>query len=290
MLYLAEGLQKGSRRCRFGYADDIALLGFGATKAESAAAAQAEVQELAEWAETNAIHFDLDKTDVIQFGGSASEAPSSVTVGGRAFAPSPQVRWLGVFLDPKLTFRAHVDFWCAKAQSVATHLRRLNPVQRGAAPGPLVRAVESCVVTVATYGAEVWYPGTSRPTSQGTTKFRVQGLLDKVDVVVRTALRAALPVWRTTRIAVLHRESGIPPAPILLEGIRLRNSARMHRLDACHPSGSGRPVPRRQGCAGTDAPSYTTPVPSAHMPFCPAVAPRTWSPRPQQGDRERKCT
>ena len=34
MLYLAEGLQKGSRRCRFGYADDIALLGFGATKAE----------------------------------------------------------------------------------------------------------------------------------------------------------------------------------------------------------------------------------------------------------------
>ena len=41
--------------------------------------------------------------------------------------------------------------------------------------------------------------------------------------------------WRTTRIAVLHRESGIPPASILLEGIRLPHAARLHRLDACHP-------------------------------------------------------
>ena len=38
----------------------------------------------------------------------------------------------------------------------ATHLRRLNPVQRGAAPEPLVRAVESCVVvTTDTPGQEV---------------------------------------------------------------------------------------------------------------------------------------
>ena len=235
MLYLAEGLQKGSRKCRFGYADDIGLLGVGASKAESAAAAQAEALELVEWAETNAIQFDMTKTEVIQFGGVASEAPASVSVGGQVFTPSPQIRWLGVFLDPKLTFRAHVDFWCAKAQSVATHLRRLSPVQRGAAPGPLVRAVESCVVTVATYGAEVWYPGSSRPTAHGTTKFRITGLLDKIDLVIRMALRGALPVWRTTRIAVLHRESGIPPASILLEGIRLQNSSRLHRLDELHP-------------------------------------------------------
>ena len=121
-----------------------------------------------------------------------------MSLGGRTFTPFPKVRWLGVFLDPKLSFRAHVDFWCAKAQVVATHLRRLNPVQRGAAPEPLVRAVESCVVTVATHGAEVWYPGTSRPTSsKQSTKYRsVNGLLEKVDKVVRNAIRAALPAWR----------------------------------------------------------------------------------------------
>ena len=54
-------------------------------------------------------------------------------------------------------------------------MRRLNPVKRGAAPGPLVRAVDSCIVSVATYGSEVWWPGMTRPTAKGTVSATSSG-------------------------------------------------------------------------------------------------------------------
>ncbi|KAF5120855.1 hypothetical protein E5D57_013191 [Metarhizium anisopliae] len=49
------------------------------------------------------------------------------------------------------------------------------------------------------------------------------------------AIRAILPTWKTTPIAVLHRESGIPPVYQLLEARRLRFSARIKSLDHAHP-------------------------------------------------------
>ena len=44
-------------------------------------------------------------------------------------------------------------------------------------------------------------------------------------------LRAALPVKGTTSNVVLHREGGIPPAEVILEGNCLRLSARLKNLD-----------------------------------------------------------
>ncbi|KAF5121125.1 hypothetical protein E5D57_013461 [Metarhizium anisopliae] len=52
---------------------------------------------------------------------------------------------------------------------------------------------------------------------------------------LKQAIRAILPTWKTTPIAVLHRESGIPPVHQLLEARRLRFSARIKSLDHAHP-------------------------------------------------------
>ncbi|RKK93005.1 hypothetical protein BFJ70_g17753, partial [Fusarium oxysporum] len=65
------------------------------------------------------------------------------------------------------------------------------------------------------------------------------------------AMRAILPVWKTTPIAILHRESGIPPIDQLLEAKRLRFSARLKSLDEAHPL-AGRTRPRRP----PDRPTY----------------------------------
>ncbi|KAK8912630.1 hypothetical protein VCV18_012309 [Metarhizium anisopliae] len=52
---------------------------------------------------------------------------------------------------------------------------------------------------------------------------------------LKQAIRAILPTWKTTPIAVLHRESGIPPVHQLLEARRLRFSVRIKSLDHAHP-------------------------------------------------------
>lgn len=52
------------------------------------------------------------------------------------------------------------------------------------------------------------------------------------------ALRVALPVWKTTSNAILHREGGILSARIILKENRLRLAARINSLDDRHPLGS----------------------------------------------------
>ena len=62
---MAELMQRGSARARFNNADDLEILGIGRTVAESATVAQQEVDSLLEWANTNAISLDTEKSELI---------------------------------------------------------------------------------------------------------------------------------------------------------------------------------------------------------------------------------
>ena len=97
--------------------------------------------------------------------------------------------------------------------------------------------MNACVVSTALYGAEAWWPGLTRITTKRDKKVSTgigwhTKLLDRT---ILTAIRAALPVWRTTPNIVLHRESGILPAEVLLQQRQLRSIARIRRLDSYHP-------------------------------------------------------
>lgn len=59
----------GTKRRRFGYADDIAIVTFGRTLTQTAAAATEQLQELLRWGAENAIDFDPAKTEVMHFPG-----------------------------------------------------------------------------------------------------------------------------------------------------------------------------------------------------------------------------
>ncbi|KAI0991464.1 hypothetical protein K3495_g16723, partial [Podosphaera aphanis] len=133
-------MRSGNSRARFSYADDIGILGVGRTINESAAAAQDEVNSLLKWANDNAVAFDIEKSEVVQFSGRRREEPVGIQIGYTRIEPAEHIRWLGVYLDSRLSFKHHVATWCGKALKVAHHMRRLNPVLRGAAPSPLVAA------------------------------------------------------------------------------------------------------------------------------------------------------
>ena len=183
----------------------------------------------------NAVAFDSEKTEVIQFPGRRRETAAVVNVNGTPVEPAEHIRWLGVHLDPRLNFQHHVTQWCGNAMKVAQHMRRFNSAYRGAAPMPLVRAVDACIVPVATFGSDVWWPGLKRPTLRGISTPSTTNMRSMIDKAILMGLRAALPVMRTTPNVVLHREAGIPPAKILLEGNRIRVAARLKSLNKQHP-------------------------------------------------------
>nr|ABW72065.1 TE1b [Blumeria hordei] len=210
-------------------------LGFWRSIAESAAIVQKEVDHLLEWLSNNAVSFDTNKSEVVQFPGRKREEPVGIRVNGVVIESADQIRWLGVHLDPRLDFKHHVTTWCGKALNVAQQMRRFNSAYRGAAPAALVRAVDTCIVPIATFGADVWWPRLKRPTGRGIITPRTSIFCEMIDKAILTGLRAALPVTRTTPNLALHREVGIPTGKIMLEGNRLRLSTRLHSLDNRHP-------------------------------------------------------
>lgn len=138
LLYMAEPMRSGNALSRFRYADDFGILGFGRTATESAAAAQREAESITNWANSNAILFDTEKSEVVQFPGRKREEPVGVVVSGSLIEPAEYICWLGVYLDPQLSFKHHVSTWCGKGLKLAQHMWRLNSVKRGAAPIALI--------------------------------------------------------------------------------------------------------------------------------------------------------
>ena len=77
-----------------------------------------------------------------------------IQIKGQSIQPSLCVKWLGVWLDFKLSFKQHVQEWCGKAQRITQLIRHINMVQRGVDLGPMIKVVQSCVLSTALYVIE----------------------------------------------------------------------------------------------------------------------------------------
>ncbi|KDN63501.1 hypothetical protein CSUB01_12226 [Colletotrichum sublineola] len=231
----------GGQKRRYGYADDCAILCEGKTEEESRDRAQEVLDETTAWGAENGILFDTAKTEVIHFGRLRGTNTLPVTHGDHRISPKPTMRWLGIHLDKGLTYKRHIETRTATARKTAGHIRGLNKVLRGAPPLSMRRAVHTIVIPRALYGSEVWYPGNKRCSlkRKGDTHPMVNhGLtysIDKIQTAINNALRGCLPVWKTTPIPALLRESSTPPAGLLLDFARQRHGLRLGTLDINHP-------------------------------------------------------
>ena len=113
MLYISILFEDGSSNCRFGYADDISVARVGKNPRESVEAAQEEVDRITQLALTHKIQFDASKSELLIIGGGPKKkldtSDLTVLIGDQLITPSPEIRWLGVWLDTQLTFRQHVQ-------------------------------------------------------------------------------------------------------------------------------------------------------------------------------------
>jgi len=238
MLYIAPLLKMGIRKRRFGYADDVALVSISDSLSTNSQSLAASLEEALAWGTEEGITFEPSKSELKHFSrkrGDKSSAPPVQTLTTTVVESPGPLRWLGVQFDRQLTFKDHVKIQAAKALKVSKALSSLGNTVRGVRPSLLQRAVTACVLPIAYYGAETWWPERTRIRHGKKVRNGVDGHLASLAKVVATAARAVLPVYRTTPVDILHRESGIPPPEIALKAKTLASTARLHRLDARHP-------------------------------------------------------
>ncbi|RAL58724.1 hypothetical protein DID88_003081 [Monilinia fructigena] len=164
----------------------------------------------------------------------------------------PALRWLGVWIDRKLSFKRHVAERSTKALKVARHIKGLAGVRFGPPAASLRKAVVTCVQSSLLYGSEVWYGGRRKPSaSHGYNRNRLVStrlgpLIEKTNKVMVLAARGVLPAWRTAPTASVLRDAGLPSGSTALEHARIRFALRLRTLE----------TPPTHWCAGSKPRSY----------------------------------
>ena len=106
-------------------------------------------------ARKSAIEFDVEKTELLYASRKREIAAEPVQVGESLIQPSNCVRWLGFFLDTKLSYKKHVQTKAALAQKVFQRLQRLGNTQRGLTTQATKQLYTACVSSIADYGIQL---------------------------------------------------------------------------------------------------------------------------------------
>jgi ribonuclease HI len=208
------------------YIDDICLLTQGTSAAANARQLEQAVSTCFHWGKSNAVAFDDPKSELMHYTNSRNPDNSNETQvilpNGTIIAPSEVQRWLGIWLDRKLSWKEHVKRKSTSAMRAFLSISRLANSEKGLSQSALRQLYQSCITTVADFGSEVWWNGQKSQSN----------LLQKIQ---NQALRKIAGAFRTTPIAALEAEIGLFPVDIRLD-LRSRNYAtRLLTLPDTHP-------------------------------------------------------
>jgi hypothetical protein len=128
-----------------------------------------------------------------------------VQVGDSLIQPSSCVRWLGFFLDNKLSYRKHVQTKAAAAQKVFQRIRRLGNTQRGLTTQATRQLYTACVSSIADYGIQLWWGK------------RKNSLLKEYQSLQNAALRQILGAFKGSPTKAIEIEAAILPVSLRAE-------------------------------------------------------------------------
>ena len=181
------------------FADDTAQWAFSLNVKFAANLLQPDLLKLATWCAKWRIKLNPEKTKVIIFSRSllARKAELNLTLYGEPLKIYPQVKFLGIIFDSKLTLQRHFEDVLERCNSRYHRLRLLANKKWGPSPATLIQIYKQCVRPIFEYGS------LSTITASDNIISKIQRLQNKF---IRLALR--LPKYIIPRL--LHDSTGLP--------------------------------------------------------------------------------
>ena len=206
------------------FIDDVGITTTGRTEAGNVAILQQAATVAFDWAGNNAVAFGDSKSDLIHFTKRKNTGQTLLLPNGTTLQPSTVLRWLGIFLDQKLSFKTHVLNKCAAAERALSSMLRLSTTEKGLTVANMRQLYQACVVPVADFGSEIWW-----------NRQRQDHYTQRLQRIQNRATRRILGAFRTTPTALLDLEAALPPVTVRLDANQRRFAARMLKLPATHP-------------------------------------------------------
>jgi exonuclease III len=178
------------------------------------------VNKAIEWAEESGATFEPTKTAFIHFTRRENvEAESPIRVNGVEVYPKEEVKILGVILDKKLKFDAHLARRGSKGIKAAWALKRI----RGMTTDMARQLFTATVAPVIDYASPIWSFSISTRTAK------------TISQIQRIGTQAIIGAFRTVALDRAEIEAGIQPTWLRHKDQRIKFWAKSHTLPTDNP-------------------------------------------------------
>lgn len=145
-----------------GYADDIAIVVVAKHLVDVARMCSETIASVKTWLQTAGLELADHKTEALLLTSRKRVEEIEIRVGGCTINSSPAIKYLGVVLDRRLSFKEHLKYASEKARKVSTALARLMPNLGGPRQQRrmLLASVSSSILM---YAAPIWAASASVP-------------------------------------------------------------------------------------------------------------------------------
>ncbi|KAI0995575.1 hypothetical protein K3495_g12605, partial [Podosphaera aphanis] len=206
-----------------GFVDDTNILTWSNTTEENCQKLEQLHEKCIAWAKSHGVKFAPDKYQLMHFSRARKrhnfQAP--IRIQGHTTNPQTSLRILGIQLDPKLNWGAHVKSVQLKADTQMQALSRLTQSTWGATFHKAKMLYNTIVRPALTYGSPVW-------AETGTTGEIPQRIVKPLQSIHRKCLLTITGAYKSTSTRVLEHETSILPMEIYLKNRRVQHAGLTH--------------------------------------------------------------
>ena len=229
------------------YIDDFSLSTSSTSPEKNLSILKKAIQSLFQVASQLGVIFDSGKTELIHFSTSRTPPQNPLTLGGETFLPKEQVKWLGIVLDRKLSFKPHIEYRLNLAKAAFYKYRRLASTYKGLSFQNLRTLYSACINSLADYGAVLWY---NRDTPNAIYR-RLESLQNQ-------ALTSILGSFTGSPIKALEIEAAILPTRLRIEKLLNSYAIRILTLPPSHPIRVASLTSSRDELADSESDGFTS--------------------------------
>ena len=182
-----------------GFADDTNILAFAKTEAECVTTLERAFTQAHDWAETRGMTFAASKSELIHFKRKGPPSSTVVRLGETEIRPQDGARFLGIWLDRRLHFGAHVKAVKGKMETQLNALTRLAALTWGCTVARAREIYTKVIRNALTYGAGVFHDSRAPKVAKAFAPTQ------------NKALRKVLGAYKATPIRHLETEAYCPP-------------------------------------------------------------------------------
>jgi len=197
-----------------GFADDIAIVVVAKHKEEIVEICNRTVRLIQRWLSSAGLQLAEHKTEAVLITGRKIIENITLEIGVQQIVSQPYIRYLGVMIDCRLSYKTHLITSSKKASRVNAALSRIMPNTRGARMSSRV-LLANVVNSIMMYGAPIWASSLERETFK-----------QRVAAVQRLSALRVLCAFRTVSDDAACVLAGMPPIDLLAKE---RKTIYLHR-------------------------------------------------------------